>query len=114
MTVAEDASDPVSRRRKMKKILLAIAQFVLFFVTFFVGSFMAPFHLRQLLSETAEGTRAFVWDGVVLMAGLFVLILLIEAVRRRLRSAAPLTTLALALAAFAGLMLKLGFMTVER
>ncbi len=98
----------------MKKTFLVIAQFVLFFVAFFLGSFMAPFHLRQLLSETADGRRAFVWDGVVLMVGLFVLILLIEAVRKRLRAAAPWTTLALALAAFAGLMLKLGFMTIER
>jgi len=98
----------------MKKALLVIAQFMLFFVTFAAGSFLAPFHLRQLLSENAEGTRAFVWDGVVLMAGLFVLILLIEAVRKRLPNAAPWTTLALALATAAGLMLKLGFMTIER
>ena len=61
----------------MKNIFLMVAQFVLFFVAFAAGSFMAPFHLRQLLSETAEGTRTFIWDGVVLMAGLFVLILLI-------------------------------------
>jgi len=98
----------------MKKALLVIAQFVLFFVTFAAGSFLAPFHLRQTLAMTSEGTRAFVWDGVVLMAGLFVVILLIEAVRKRLRAAAPWTTLALALATVAGLILKLGFMTIER
>jgi len=98
----------------MKNLFLVIAQFVLFFVAFAGGSFMAPFHLRQLLSANAEGTRAFVWDGVVLMAGVYVLILLIEAVRKRLSYTAPWTTLALALATVAGLALKFGFMTIER
>ena len=96
----------------MKTILLTSVQFVLFFVAFAAGSFLPPFHLRQVLSVTTEGTRAFYWDGVVMMLALFVLILLIEAVRKRLRVAAPWTALALVLAVLAGFALKFGFLTV--
>jgi hypothetical protein len=41
-------------------------------------------------------------------------ILLIEAARKRLRTAASWTTLALVLAAVAGLAMKFGFMTFDR
>jgi hypothetical protein len=95
----------------MKKLLLTLVQFVLFFVTFAAGSFLKPLHLRQVLSVTSDGTRVFIWDGVLLMLALFVLLLVIEAARRRLRTAAPWTTLALLLAAAAGFALKLGFLT---
>ena len=95
----------------MKKILLAILQFVAFFVTFFAGSFLTPLHIRQTLSVTSEGTRYFMWDGVALMLLLFVLILLVEQARGTIRRAAPLTIVALLLAAAAGYALKLGFLT---
>jgi hypothetical protein len=96
----------------MKKVLLFLVQFALFLVTFVVGSFLTPLHIRQALSVTKEGTRFFVWDGLVLMALLFVLILLIEQARRRLASAGPWTASAFILAAAAGFALKLGFLTV--
>jgi hypothetical protein len=96
----------------MKNILFAALQFVLFFVAFAVGSFAVPFHLRQVLSVTAEGTRVFIWDGLVLMLGLAVVILIVEAMRKRLMSAAPGTMIALVLAAVAGIVLRLGFLTV--
>jgi len=48
------------------------------------------------------------------MLALLVLILLIEALRKRIRSAAPWTALALALAAIAGLVMKFGFMSFDR
>jgi hypothetical protein len=98
----------------MKKILGTIAQFVLFFVTFAVGSFLVPLHLRQVLSTTPQGTRIFIWDGVVLMIALFVLILVIEAVRKRIAAAGAWTTIAFLLAAAAGFAAKLGFLTIER
>jgi len=98
----------------MKNILFTALQFVLFFVTFAAGSFAPPFHIQRVLSVTPEGTRVFLWDGVVLMLALYILILLIEALRRRLRGAAPWTTIALTLAAIAGFALKLGFLTLER
>jgi hypothetical protein len=89
-------------------------QWLLFLFTFALGSFLPPFHLRQMLAQTPEGTRVFLWDGVVLMLGLYALILGIEAARRRLRSAAPWTTLALVLAGVAGFAARLGFLTIPR
>jgi hypothetical protein len=96
----------------MKRAFFTGVQFVLFFVTFAAGSFLPPFHLRQVLSTSSEGTREFMWDGVLLMLAVFVLIVLVEAVQRRLRTAAPWTALALVLAGVVGLVLKLGFLTV--
>ncbi len=61
----------------------------------------------------ANCSRAFEWDGVLLMLAFFALILLIEALRKRLRSAAPWTTLALALATILGLAMKFGFKDLQ-
>jgi uncharacterized membrane protein len=48
------------------------------------------------------------------MLAIFALILLIEVLRKRLRSAAPWTTLAMALAAFLGLAMKFGFKDLQQ
>ena len=106
----------------MKRFFSTIFQFVLFLFLFFVGDFLPilssflPSFLRlpSLITKWADGTRGFQWDGVVLMLALFILILLIEAARKRIRSAAPWTTLALLLAAILGLAMKFGFMTFDR
>jgi len=95
----------------MKNVLWTILQFLLFLLLFAAGSFVPVMHLQQVLSTTAEGTRIFYWDGIVLMTLLFLVILGIEAARKRLRTAAPWTALALALAAIAGLAMKFGFLT---
>lgn len=96
----------------MKKVLLTLLQFVLFLVTFAAGSFVAPMRIRQVLSVQPDGTHIFIWDGVLWVALLFLLILVLEAARRRIRAAAPWTLLALLLALIAGFALRLGFMTV--
>jgi hypothetical protein len=98
----------------MKNAFFAILQFVLFLLVFAVGSFLPPFHIQRILSVTSEGTRIFIWDGVVLMALLFAAILLIEAMRKRIASAGLWTTAAFALALLAGLAAKLGFLTLDR
>jgi hypothetical protein len=95
----------------MKKILLMIAQFFLFFLTFAAGSFFPPFHIVQVLLATPAGTRAFVWDGVALMVLLLAVLLTIEALRKRLRTSGPWTVFAFMLATVLGLAAKLGFMT---
>ena len=61
----------------------------------------------------ADGTK-FQWGGVLLTLALFVLILLIEALRKRLRSAAPWTVLALVLAAIVELVVRFGVTTPSR
>lgn len=95
----------------IKKVFFTGFQFVLFLVAFAAGSFFPPFHMEQVLAATNDGTRVFIWDGVVLMAILFAVILVIEALRKRIGTSGLWTTTALALAAIAGYTAKLGFLT---
>jgi hypothetical protein len=95
----------------MKKVILTILQFFLFLIVFGVGSLFPPFHFEHVLIATPGLTRIFVADGLLLMFALYVLIVLVELMRKRLRTAAPWTTLAVILAAFLGLMMKFGFLT---
>jgi hypothetical protein len=96
----------------MKRAVLALGQFVLFLVCFAVGSFAAPLHVRQVLGVTPDGTRIFLWDGVILMVLLLALLAGIEAARRRLATAGVWTVGAFVAAGLVGLLLRLGFMTV--
>jgi hypothetical protein len=95
----------------MKKVILTILQFFLFLIVFGVGSLFPPFHFEHVLIAIPGLTRIFVADGLLLMFALYVLIVLVELMRKRLRTAAPWTTLAVILAAFLGLMMKFGFLT---
>lgn len=95
----------------MKNIFLTIVQFFLFFIAFALGSFMTPFKLAHVISVNRGGTRLFYWDGVIVMLILFIVILLIELLRKRLRTAAPWTMTALVLATAAAFAVKLGFLT---
>ena len=98
----------------IKKVIFTLLQFVLFLVAFFAGSLLPVFQLLPPITMTfANGTRAFEWDGILLMLALFVLVLLIEVLRKRFRSAAPWTTLAVALAAILGLAMKFGFKDLQ-
>jgi hypothetical protein len=97
----------------MKNVVLTILQLILFLIIFFVGSLLPPFHLEHVLIATPGTTRIFVADGLVLVFVLFVLIVILEAVRKRLRAAAPWTTLAFLLAVVFGLMMKFGFKTMS-
>jgi hypothetical protein len=94
----------------MKRVFSTLFQFLLFFLVFAVGSFLPTFHLESVLGVTRDGTRIFIWDGVVFMVILFAIILAIEAARTRLREAGPWTALALILAAIAGYAARLGFL----
>ena len=80
----------------MKKVLFTSLQFLLFIMTFAVGSFMVPFKIQSNLDHSTHlaVTHYFIWDGLVLMYSLFIAILLIETIRRRFAAAAPWTTLA--------------------
>ena len=96
----------------MKKVLLLLLQYCIFLACFVTGSFAAPFHLRHVIAVTADGTRIFIWDGVVLMALALALILLIQASRHRLWPAAAWTVVALLFAVGTGFALRLGFLTI--
>lgn len=95
----------------MKKAISVFLQFLLFLLVFAAGSFLPPFHIERVLSVSPAGTHLFVGDGLVLMTVLFVIILVVEALTKRLRTAAPLTTAAVILAAIVGFAIKLGFVT---
>jgi hypothetical protein len=98
----------------MKKTLATILQFFLFLIVFFAGSFFPlphPFHYERVISTTPAATRIFIGDGLHLMLALFIVILLIEVLAKRLRTAAPWTTLALILATVVGFMMKFGYLT---
>ena len=95
----------------MKIALVTILQFVVFLIVFGVGSLFPPFHFEHILIATPGSVRIFVADGLLLMFALYILILVVEVVRKRLRTSAPWSTLAVLLAAVLGLMMKFGFLT---
>jgi hypothetical protein len=101
----------VSRQSFMKNVIFTILKFGLFLFIFFVGSFFPPFHFEHILIATPGFTRIFIADGLLLMLGLYIVIVLIEVLRNRLRASVPWTTLALILATVLGLMMKFGFLT---
>ena len=96
----------------MKKALSIVLQTILLLVVYAAGSFLPPFHIMRTLVSTPDAARFFVWDGILLMFAVYILILLIEAARKRLRTSATGSTIALVLAAILGLTAKLGFITV--
>jgi hypothetical protein len=96
----------------MKTTLAVIAQFLLFlFVDAIGGIFYHPFQIQTALPGTALAQHSFAWDGVILTALVYALVLLTEALRKRLRRSAPWSTIAFAFSLLAGCLLKLGFVT---
>jgi hypothetical protein len=95
----------------MKKAIAVILQLIVFLLVFLAGSFFPPFHLQHILAATPTEIHIFIADGLVLMFLLYAVIILIEALTKRLRTAAPWSTLAVILAAILGLMMKFGFLT---
>jgi hypothetical protein len=95
----------------MKKVLLTIVQFVLFLFVFFIGSMLPPFHIEHIILATPGSTRIFVEDGLLFTTALYVLIVIVQILRKRLRTATPWTTVAFILAIVFGLMMKFGFLT---
>ncbi|WP_158941698.1 hypothetical protein [Granulicella sp. S190] len=95
----------------MKKAVTTLLQFFLFLIVFGAFSLFPPFHIQHVLSSTPAGTRIFVADGLLLAFAVYLLIVLIEVLMKRLRLSAPWTTLAFVLAAILGLLMKFGLLT---
>jgi len=94
----------------MKKAMALLLQFLLFLAIFAVGSFVwHPFHVQTIFAPADR--RAFQWDGVLLMLVTYLVLLLIEAARKRLVRSGLTTTLALILAVLVGWLLKFGFIS---
>jgi xanthine/uracil permease len=95
----------------MKKIFSVLLQAILFLVVFAVGSFLHPINLHWGITVTAAGaTRYFVADGLLLAFALFLLIVIIQAIRKRLCDT-TWTVIAFVLAVALAYAMKLGFIT---
>jgi hypothetical protein len=94
-----------------KKILFPILQFLLFLVLFGVGSFLHPFNLHWATRTAPSGaTSFFIPDGLLLAVGLFLAIVIVQAIRKR-SCATRWTVIAFVLAVGAGYAIRLGFIT---
>lgn len=96
-----------------KNILFCALQFFLFLIVFAVGSFLHPFHLHWAATATANhATRYFVPDGLLLALGVFLAIVVVQAVRKRL-CGTTWTVIAFVASVVVAYALKLGFVTHE-
>jgi hypothetical protein len=98
----------------MKKVVSVFLQFVLFLFVFGAGSLFPPFHIEHVILATPGTTRVFVADGLVLMLTLFLIILLVETLRKRIISSGPWTAAAFILATATGFWMEFGFKTISR
>ncbi len=107
-----------------KRIIYFILQFCAFLGLMDLGGNWDIIRLAQQIQAMQKGATAFnpipviktqisanhilIANGLIFAASLYILILLFEAARRRLKPWAGLTTLAFVLAAVAGLAMKFG------
>lgn len=98
----------------LKNAVLVVLQTVLFLVLFAVGAFLPALpNFQGLYWQVRTGPgHVFVMDGLLLTLAVYLVILLLEAVQKRVRGAGLLTTLALVLALCLSFAMKLGFKTV--
>ena len=96
----------------MKKFLFTLLQFFLFLIVFAAGSFLHPFNLHWSNTVTAAGARYFIADGLLLALGLFLVIVIAQAIRKRLCNT-TWTAIAFILAVAIAYAMKLGFITRE-
>lgn len=94
------------------RVLAVVVQTIFFVLVFAVGSFLpgiAP-NTVPMWRVVAGATHYFVWDGPIVCFLVYVLVLAIEAVAKRFRSAALITTVSFVLAFLLALAMKLPFM----
>jgi len=95
----------------MKKALVTFGQFLLFLAVFAVGSLLNPFHMHwALVSSSPTVSRYFVPDGLLLALGVFLAIVVVQAIRKRMCNT-TWTVVAFLLAIAAGYAMKFGFVT---
>jgi hypothetical protein len=97
----------------MKRAIAIILETILFLFVFLAGSLLVAVPTAHLPTwdVNLSGSRYFVLDGVIFMFILYVLFLLVGAVRHQLRSAVLTSTVAAVLALVLGLAMKFGFAT---
>jgi hypothetical protein len=98
--------------RSMKRALTILLELVAFLVLFLGGSLLPEFKVLPKWSIAAGPNKIFVLDGLLLMLSLYVLLLLIAVMRKRIRFGWQNPTIALVLALIVGLLSKFGFQTI--
>jgi hypothetical protein len=96
----------------MKRVLWIVLDLVVFLVVFLAGSLLPELHILPMWSVAVGTGEIFVLDGLVLMLAVYVLLLLIAAVRKRLAIGWPVPTIAFGLALILGFLAKFGFKSV--
>lgn len=92
------------------KLILLVLQLLLFLILFVLGSVLLPFlPFVPVWQVVTSPGRAFVLNGIVFAAAIYLVILLTEASRKRLRDAGLVTTMAFLLAIGLGLLMRFGF-----
>lgn len=100
--------------KAMKKAIFGFVQFLVFLIIFAVGSLLNPFQLKWLVTHPRPlSTRDFSPGGLILVLALYLLILVIAALRNKLPAAGAVTSIALMLALIVGFLAKFGFATHE-
>ncbi len=97
----------------MKKVLSLLLQFVVLMVAAIFGWLREPFHVERVLWQTAYQQRVFAADWVIATLIVYILILVIHALRKRLRNAWTGSTAVLVLVLISGFVVKLGFRTSD-
>jgi hypothetical protein len=98
------------------RILSVILQTILLWGANVFVIFVLPFlyqhkpFVQTVLSHSSDGTHVFVWDGLLATLAVYVLILLIELLSKRLMRWSGMTTLALVIAILLGF--RFGFTTI--
>jgi hypothetical protein len=96
----------------MKKTVFIFLQFLLFLFVFFAGSLWNPLRLQWFITHpTPTATRYFAPEGLLLMVALYIAILVIELLRKRVLAAGIPTTIAFVFALVLGWIAKFGFVT---
>ena len=94
------------------RIFSAILQLILFYIVLLAGFLLDPFHMKWFVTHpSATSVRYYVPDGLILAFVLYVVILLLELVAKRIAQLAPWTTIAFVLAIVLGFLSKFGFAT---
>lgn len=94
------------------RTLSILFQFFLFLIAFFVGGLLPVFHVLPLWSITTGPNTSVVLDGLYLLFFLYILLVLVAALRRRLATSGLNTTVAFILALVIGLIAKFPFKSV--
>ena len=81
----------------MKRVLAVLGQMILFFITALAGMLWRPFHITHVIGQQGYTRRQYEFDWLLCDGVLFLILLLIGVVARRIRTSWISTTVAFVL-----------------